>query len=376
MAQAHSSEYMTALQAHVAALRRKLLEERAEQERAQRAAERATSKAELLQSELRDSEAEIVEKRRSLVEQSMQAVNDRSVREACKKEVSDRQLQVAYLSEELQKAEQETEERVKMGIPSGREAIEREESACLDYLSSQRTTLREEAEAVQNEVLRLRAQMEEDSREASQHVRRSASVQLCAVGEYSRHRLRKNSEEEKAKAMVTEVEQQAEERRRQRDNQLDDVATELNSFRETRSEQQRKDQAKAEKRKKALVAKIRTARRKIDQLERDVADHEAKFRTRGSEVSSAKCSTEPVDPDSSSPSSSSREYQRSLIRAHLSHDSVLQPMIVANARRSKAGGLHTEFPLVGALQGLEEQLRLAAATSLPRLPPVTSSALR
>merc|ERR1719199_1107593 len=97
-------DYLTTLQGRVANLRRKILEEHAEQERVKRRVRRARCEAERLRSEAEDAKAEINAEREHLKELSLQAVAGRFRAEAYKKEVADRHLQIPALESEMQEA--------------------------------------------------------------------------------------------------------------------------------------------------------------------------------------------------------------------------------------------------------------------------------
>jgi len=261
----------------------------------------------------------------------------------------------------------------------------------LDALVSERTAFRAEAQAVEDEVRRLNAELVADVEEAACQLRRSAAVQLCGAAEYCRHRHDIIDEQRRAEEKAAEMQTQLAEQRGLLDVQLEEVAQQAASSKKALAERRRSEEARASKKRKALHAKIASAQHKADKLECAEFQIGLKVRwtdddddvpegslgvvvgfTEAAEVRvrfpKGTWSFEPAEltkaPSAALELENPLAHCRGLVKAHLSHDSILEPMMRANRHRyagNKAGGLHAEYPLIGALKELEQGISRAAA---------------
>lgn len=335
------------------------MEEQAEQDRASRHAKRAESEADRLRSELHDDNTELFAERERLKKLAVQAVSDRIAAGADRKEVVDRRLQIEAFQAELQHASEEADKKVFAGIQSGREAIEWQEQEYLSELSSDRTALGAQALAVETEVQRLKAQLNADVNEAAEQLRRSAAVQLCAIYERCRDRCIVTEEQKRAGAAMAETGRQREEQRCRRDEQLQEVSEELASSRKATAERRKTEKAKAERRKKALLNKIAHARRRTEQLEHDSREHEVEHRRQQVRATASRLAEQSralLAPKAPSP-----VQPRQPMNLHMNPN-------MRNFNGRKASGLHAEFPLLGMLQELDQEIHLASRAPLVPLP--------
>lgn len=367
MVQSADQEYLLALQAQVASLRRKLVEERAEQDRAESLTKKAQREAELLRPQVQELEAALIEKRDHLVELSQEAIHGRLEAEASKKEVIDRQLQITWLESELLQAKEKADKKVSEGSQCGKEAIERQEGAQLDLIATRSATLQAHADEAEAEVLRLQAELNAYVQEAARQLRCSAAVQLRAALECCTHRSRAAEQQERYDEVAAELAQQREELLCRRDNQLEDTEKETRSRRKAIAEQRKIEERKMARKKKALLAKVVAARHESEQLDHDVVEQATERRrqeARAAAKRSAALAAAKVDAAAAMLSHEARHS--SLAKALSKQASVLQPMMLANARGpsgSKAGGLHAEFPLLGALQEIDQEISRATVAS-------------
>lgn len=371
MAQSTSQDYLAALQAQVASLRRKLVVERSEQERFSRTAKRAESEAEALRAEARDFDEDLSAGRARLKERLAQAASDRWSVEAYRREVTDRKLQIAAFRAELEQTKVDAAKEVVKCIARGTEEIEEHENRRLQEIASCSAVLQAEAQASEEEVRRWRNSVAADLEEVARQLGRSAGVQLLACVDSCRHQRELDAEQRLAEEAPAETEREHEEQRRLRDQRLNDVAKEGRRWRKETQARREKEQAKRTRKRRGLVTSITNAKRRAEQQEREAEEHEAEVeKQRLANVRAAAEQSVALVPGRAE---SAMSKSGSLVQPLARQPSVLRPMMQANARTfagKKANGLYAEFPLVGALKGLDQEIRLAASEPRTRLPPV------
>jgi hypothetical protein len=363
------ADYLAILQAQVASLRRKLAEERAEQDRTESWTRGAKREADHLRSQAQEVEDVLSEERERLVGLAQGVGQGRIETEACKKEVLDRQLQISWFESELAQVTEKADKKVSAGIRCGREAVERHEQAHLNLLASCRSARHAEAEAAEAEVQRLKAELAAEIEEAARQLRCSASVQLVAAADFSRHRSIVAEEQKLCESVAAELERQRQEELSRRETELENIEKETVSQRKAILARRQTEQRKREKKRKALQAKIDEAREEAAELDREVAEQEAE-RRRNEARMAAKRSADLATAKAEAAAAVARSEARhtSLAKALSRQPSALGPMMLANSRGpggTKAGGLLAEFPLLGALQEIDQEIsRASGATSI------------
>lgn len=331
-----SPDYLNVLQSHVSVLRRKLSEERREQEHLQSAIDADSSEAECLRARIDEIQKATNVERDILKERQAHAESGRVAAEACRKEIVDRKFQIQKLREELEQAEKTSDREVADGVQRGKCSLEEEQHKHLAALDSQRHKRKAEVESAEAEVSSLKLESIAEENKAARLIRRSAAAQLCSAWETCRHRCALKAEEQKVADVARDLEKQREEKKEACRVQLEEAAKYAAASRRDAAELRETKEKKAKKKAKALRAKIDDAKQTLSQLEREAAEREAmEERKRRAEFLAA--------------------AKLSVARA----EALREADQVSPATLRKVAGhraLHAEFTVLGALREIDKNI--------------------
>jgi hypothetical protein len=346
MAQNCSHHYLNLLESRSATLRRKLLDEQSEQERAECLVRKISSEVERLRIESKSAQDSLRADRSLLKERQQQTESGRLASTAFKKEVFDRKLQIQALRHEFRKAREAADQEVDAEVQSGMELLRKEDQTQREHYESMQIALRAEVEIAEAEVRNMKARTVSDLEEATLQVQRLSAVQLCSLFEHFRHKMELATETQLAEDMSAELDKERLEQRQTRDERLHDVVKEEEVARQAAIERRQGLQARAKKKTKALLAKIARTRETAEQVEKDAAEHEAELHRQ--HVASLK---EPVKQTFATPCPRAEPPKRSIVPKY-----------------SSSQALHAEFSIIGAMQEVDKNIASAESIPLPALP--------
>lgn len=348
-------DYAEALRSRSAVLTRRLGEERQNQKRAADATVLAEAEVLRLAAETAALRLALKSERERMQAWRARIEGGKLEFLADKKEVVDRRLQLAFLSDEIARAQERADAKVAEALERAHQAASRRR---FERESSWRAEVGQrgrDLERVGAEVGRLSQGLALLAAEQRRQQSRSASVQLLAGVERVAHARQAEACRREARR---EAEQLAEQRARQlrehRDVQLArlaaDAACDRQAAVEARQQEEAADEAEAEELRASAARNLRRAER----AEREALEHEEALRAeeRAALLAAAERSTAHLAA-SGAPRAPARP---------------LSELLKAAPANLRAEPLHAEFPILGTLQALEQELLglTASAAKGPR----------
>lgn len=344
-----------ALREHLATLSRRLGEEQVNQNRCRQSAATVAAEAQQLHAEVDGLQRDLDAERESLHERRGEAAATRPDAAACILEIGRRKVQIVALGEELATICAKVDQRVAKVLETHRRKVEQDERERQDAHASTLTVIAASLQNVAVEEARIIHARDLFADEAKWQRARGAGVQLVAAAEgiwQAKRSEARQAEERRHLASLADV---REARRAEARKRLEQLLAESAAARHRAAQEHEEEEEELQEEIEELRDSVARNRKRVERALKDAAAHEVSIRE--AERQSVRDATRETTWQHAPAAGVALEQSASNIL----------PQSFPKPMRSKPTELHAEFPIVGALQALDQDFTKFASKHPSRL---------